>query len=613
MRLWRYYAFHTFINSIKKMFRSTFIIVLAVIIAIGFVFGMAGVIISSVIFEEGTAGEENYDPTLREGYGDSEYGMFDKNGEFLFYEDLVDEGLGGYDESGAFIYYEDALEQNLGYYDENGDFIFYYDEMTEEDVAQMFLVAEAAALVLVLIILAYGAHSGMKKGSDIFTMADVNFLFTAPIKPQSVLLFRLSFQMLAVITGSVYLLFQIPNLVINAGVSLEACLLIFVALIITFIYQRLFSVGMYTIVTTYEKSRKFVLPVLIGIVVILAGIVGLVYLSTGEDIWHTLELTLSSGWMRLIPIVGWIKGLFIHAIGGNVPMILIYLLLNIIGILGLVYAIWHIKADFYEDAMTGAQAKEDLLAAAKENRKVVEVNAYGKPKKEKRKVKESQGQLFGKSAGATVFFAKELLVRKRLARFGIVTTTMMWYFVICTGMSILFTKMIDLHDFTVIGIVLMFILFFRNYGNPIAQETSMNWLFLVPESPYKKVFFAMLASTYATAMDLLPGLIAAMLILEMNLLTVLLWLVTLVTMDFMLSTVGMVLEALFPASAMEVVKASIQLLLKFMMIIVIAAAIAIGTFIGGFEIGLVVSFSLNIVIGALCFLIYPAMLHDGIA
>ena len=259
MKLWGYYAFHTFINSIKKMFRSTFIIIMAVALGIGLIFGISAGIIATVIEDE-MSSETEGDETTREGYGDPEYGMFDENGKFLFYDDLYEEGLGGYDENGNFIYYEDALEQNLGYYDENGDFIFYYEEMTEEDVAILLLVVEAAAGVLVLLLLGFGAHSGMKKGSDIFLMADVNFLFTAPMKPQSVLLFRLTFQMLAVVTGSVYLLFQIPNLVMNAGVPLEACLIIYAAFLIAFVYQKLFSVGTYTLTATHPEMKKYVMP-----------------------------------------------------------------------------------------------------------------------------------------------------------------------------------------------------------------------------------------------------------------------------------------------------------------------------------------------------------------
>ena len=246
MKLWGYYAVHTFINSIKKMFRSTFIVVMAAIIGIGVIFGIAGGVLGTVLEDEMSSENEVDDPN-REGYGDPAYGIFDETGKFLFFDDLYEEGLGGYDENGSFIYYEDALEQNLGYYDEDGDFVFYYEELTEEDVAQIMLVVEAITLVLVLLLLGMGAHSGVKKGSDIFLMADVNFLFTSPMKPQSVLLFRLTFQMLAVVTGSLYLLFQIPNMVLNLDVPLEACLIIYVAFLVLLVYQKLFSVGTYTI------------------------------------------------------------------------------------------------------------------------------------------------------------------------------------------------------------------------------------------------------------------------------------------------------------------------------------------------------------------------------
>lgn len=612
MKLWGYYAFHTFINSIKKMFRSTVMIVIAVVIAVSVIFGVSAGLITSLLLEEG-AGENSEDITHREGYGDAEYGMFDENGTFLFYDDLYEEGLGGYDENGDFIYYEDALEQNLGYYDENGEFIFYYEEFTEEDMEILMLVVEAGTVILVLVMLLFGAHSGMKKGSDIFTMADVNFLFTAPIKPQSVLLFRLTFQMLATFAGSIYLLFQIPNLVINAGIPLGACLLVFIAFIILCIYQKLFSVGMYTITATHEKTQKFALPVILGICVMIVGAVGLVYMSTGMDVWKALELTLASEWTRLIPIVGWLKGLVVHAVYGNVPMVLFYLVLNLLGMAGLVSLIWHMKADFYEDAMAGAQAREDLMIAASENRKPVEVKADGTKKKDKRKVLEKEGHIFGKYKGASIFFAKEVVVRKRLARFGFITTTMMWYSVISAAIALFMSEVLEGGDFTIIGVVFMVILFFRNYGNPIAQETSMNWLFLVPESPYKKVFYAMLAGTYATAMDLLPGMIFAMLLLEINPLVMLLWFVTLVTMDFMLSGVGMMLEALFPATAMDTVKASIQMMLKMFMILIIVIVIVIGAVLGSFELGLVLTLIMNVIIGGVSFVIYPSILHSGIA
>ena len=611
MKLWGYYALHTFWNSIRKMFRSTVILVIVAMMVIGGIIGGAIGVLSTVIEDEFE--EEMPDDEEREGYGDPEYGMFDETGTFLFYEDLYEEGLGGYDEDGNFIYYEDALEQGLGYYDEDGTFVFYFEELTEQDIAQIMLVVESLCGVGILLLIYTGVKSGMKQGSDIFLMADVNFLFTAPMKPQSVLLFRLTFQMLAIFAGTIYLLFQIPNLVINLGLPLGACLIIYLALLLGFVVQKQISVGTYTYTATHENVKKWVTPVMLGMGAALLGTTGIVYLTTG-DIWKTLEYTWASEWSRFIPIIGWLKAIVVYAVEENMLALAIYFGLTLLGIAGLTYLVWHMKADFYEDAMAGAQAREDLLIAASENRKVVEVNTNdGKPKKDKRKGKEEIRSAFAKCNGVSVFLAKELLVRKRLARFGVVTTTMLWYFTICTGMSLLNVFVLETDSFTVTGVILMGVLFFRNYGNPIAQETSMNWLFLVPESPYKKVFFSMLAGTCATALDLLPGFVVALVMLEANPLVMLLWYVVLITMDFMLSGVGMVLEALFPASAMDTVKASLQLILKFVVIIFIVAAIVIGAAFGSFELGLVFNLVLNLVVGAVAFLIYPSMLHEGIA
>ena len=114
-------------------------------------------------------------------------------------------------------------------------------------------------------------------------------------------------------------------------------------------------------------------------------------------------------------------------------------------------------------------------------------------------------------------------------------------------------------------------------------------------------------------MDLLPGMAIAMLIMKISPLTMLLWLAALFTMDFMLSAVGLLLEALFPASAMEMVKASIQMLLKFMLIFIVVIAVVVGVLLGGVELGLICTIVTNIIFGAIGFVIYPSMYHNGIA
>ena len=52
MKLWSYYAWHTFINSIKKMFRSKIIVVIVSIILIMMVIGGLAGLLGSAVFEK---------------------------------------------------------------------------------------------------------------------------------------------------------------------------------------------------------------------------------------------------------------------------------------------------------------------------------------------------------------------------------------------------------------------------------------------------------------------------------------------------------------------------------------------------------------------------------
>ena len=123
----------------------------------------------------------------------------------------------------------------------------------------------------------------------------------------------------------------------------------------------------------------------------------------------------------------------------------------------------------------------------------------------------------------------------------------------------------------------------------------------------------MAAGTCATFLDLLPAMLVATIMMKLNPLVVLLWYVVLITMDFMLSGVGLLLEAIFPASALDAVKSMLQLVLKFVVILFIVVAIVVGVVLGSLELGLMINLVMNLVIGAVTFMIYPAMLHEGIS
>ena len=300
-----------------------------------------------------------------------------------------------------------------------------------------------------------------------------------------------------------------------------------------------------------------------------------------------------------------------NAINGHVFASLGYMALNLVFLIALVWGIWHIKADFYEDALAGAQKRDDMTKAALEGRNINKDKKQSAKRTQKleHKVRKSYEL---KGWGASVFLHKSILNRRRFSKFGFVTNTLLLYLAIGGLGAAFMAYKTDLREISVIGLIMALTLFFRNFGNPIEIESSHNWLFLVPEDPYKKVLYAILAGSVDCVLDLLPGIVVATVILRGNPLMALLWLATLVSMDFMFSCFGLLLQAILPSSAMDVVKSMLQMMLRAFIIVVIVIAFAIGTVLQGLALGAVFCMFTSLAVGTICFIVYPSLLHRGI-
>lgn len=557
MRLWGYYALHTFINTIKKIFKSKVMIVILCSFLIGGVVGGSVGFISSLVEDQAQT--------------ESSVSKDDKTNDPAQMEE---------------------------------DFMTVHADAIRESIP-------AATMILLLVVVLWGIYGGSKKGSDFFLMADANILFAAPLKAQTVLMFRLSFQMLALLFFTFYLIFQVPSMKLILGLDNFAIVAIFLAWGMLLFMSKLMSVFTYTLTATYEHLKKYVVPFVFAVGLLVVAATGAVYISTGNDYMATLRLTYGADWSNYIPVFGWYKAMVMNAINGHVFASLGYMALNLVFLIALVWGIWHIKADFYEDALAGAQKRDDMTKAALEGRNINKDKKQSAKRTQKleHKVRKSYEL---KGWGASVFLHKSILNRRRFSKFGFVTNTLLLYLAIGGLGAAFMAYKTDLREISVIGLIMALTLFFRNFGNPIEIESSHNWLFLVPEDPYKKVLYAILAGSVDCVLDLLPGIVVAMVILRGNPLMALLWLATLVSMDFMFSCFGLLLQAILPSSAMDVVKSMLQMMLRAFIIVVIVIAFAIGTVLQGLALGAVFCMFTSLAVGTICFIVYPSLLHRGI-
>ena len=204
MRMTLYYMAHTVKNQIRKLFRTWVVVFLAVCLLMGVVFGLGAVALSA-LFEDDEAEDTAYEEVLPEGTEDTA-------------EDIAS---------------------------------------SPEEVAALLELGVGA---LVLVVLFFSAFQADKSGSSIFLMADVNLLFQAPLTPQTVLLFRLLMQAGTSALASIYLVFQIPNLMINLGASLGMVIVILIAWFFLLLYSKLIAVLLYTLCSTKERLKKAPAP-----------------------------------------------------------------------------------------------------------------------------------------------------------------------------------------------------------------------------------------------------------------------------------------------------------------------------------------------------------------
>ena len=142
MRLFLYYALHSFVNQLRKLFKTWVLIFLLACMLIGGLIGLGAAKLSD-------AAEQNQEAAQTE--------TLEENGE------------------------EPA-------------------ETPDED---RLALVELIAGAVILGILVYEVLSADKNGSKIFLPADVNLLFPSPMRPQSVLLFRLATQLGAAFAASI--------------------------------------------------------------------------------------------------------------------------------------------------------------------------------------------------------------------------------------------------------------------------------------------------------------------------------------------------------------------------------------------------------------------------
>ena len=541
MRLTLYYLTRTVKNQIRKIFRTWVAVFLLVCLLVGVIFGMGAAALAS-LFEEDEVAEEEV------------------------VEDLAP-----------------------------------IEELSPEEIAA---IVELITGGILLAVLAFSAFFADKSGSSIFLMADVNLLFQAPLKPQSVLLFRLIMQAGTSFLATIYLLFQLPNLILNLGLSVGAAFGIVGAWFLLMLYAKLLSVLLYTVSSTNERLKSHLRPALYAILGALA-LAFILYAQGFHGDWFTAALSFFNAPVtRFIPVWGWLKALVVFALAGRVWAALIALAALLIFAVLLVLVIRRIKADFYEEAMARSEETAALRAAQADGGKTL-----AKRKKDRGERIRRNG--LSKGYGATVYFHKAFYNRLRFSLFGIFTKTATTYLTLAIGTCALLLFAVKSPFFPAVALVLAGIAFFRALGNPIAKDVEQESFFLIPDTAHRKVFYSFLAGMTDSAIDLAPAFLVSALLLRANPATVLLWYLLTVSVGAFCSSVGLFIDLSLSTGISQIVKSLVQVMFVYFGLAPTAVLMILGFAFDALLLFAGIAIALNLAITALSLALSPLFIIRG--
>ncbi len=548
MRLLPYYIFHTFVNAVKKLLRTWVSILLIFMLVCALMGGLIGIVIGTAV-EKNTPGTSETDNASRS--------MTPEQREVAM--DIVEVVSGG------------IILLML--------------------VWNVYSADKAAA-----------ARSNGKKTTALFTMPDVNFLFPSPEPPQTILLFRTILQMGLLLVGSLYLVFQLPNLIFNLGMSWQSALCLLAAWGLLLMTGKLINLFFYSVTATRPSLKKILLPISLGILTAAVAVYIAHYLATGDP-WQSARALFASEASRYIPVWGWLKGIIAFAAEGRWIAVALCALGCLIVILLMIRLIWSIKVDFYEDALQGASEhfkRQEEIKAGK-----------AAAKRHKESEKDRAARQIGRGEGASVLFFKGWAVRRHSAAFGLLTGMTWIYLAAAILPGTLQSIVLQSRTPALIGGIFAMILFFAGFGDPIAVETSRDVIYLMPEAPWKKLFWSLLYSLTDAALAFLPAFWIGCAILRAPVWEAAVWSLLLAALALYNSAGGLLVSQLLPSSLTPVISSLIQVMVRMLLIFPPVILILFGIIFDFFTLSLFFAALLLTAGGVIFFLPCPVLLKSG--
>jgi len=454
---------------------------------------------------------------------------------------------------------------------------------------------------------------GFVNGAAIFGMDDVNYLFVAPIKPRTVLLYGIIKMGKTLLLSSWFIIFQVQWMRGNFGIGIGGILFAALGYVLLCLVAQIMALFIYAF-TNSRPHRKLAAKIILVAVFIPAAAVFILQFAQGTGLSYALTALLDSPVLSFTPIVGWAAAGVSAILFGEMMAGLFFLGLLTASGAFFFGAVYLGSPDYYEDVLGASEtafeaartAKEDLTTAVTSTTRDIKIRGTG---------------LSG--IGAKVFFYKHVREAFRANRFGlwgigsllIVGGAVIWAFFgrqVYDGADAS-ANSAEIWMLTLLGVLMMLKITLQGFCRGLL-ETYSHYIYMVPDRPFAKWFWANIESVFKAAVEAIVIFVAVGPIMGLPFITTLSAMVTLILFTFYLLGISMASMRITGTH----LNTGLLLVIYFAVVIIplipgIVVAVVVGVLAPeslAIAFGLFALSAWMLLVGVLCFAISKGALHN---
>jgi len=476
----------------------------------------------------------------------------------------------------------------------------------QEDNLTDIMWLKAVGMALFLFTVLISIKQGFAKGTTLFNMEDVNMLFVSPVSPQSILLYGVVRMMKTVVLSTIFILFNSGTLRSFFGVGFGGVLIVFAAFVLVSAVSQLLTLVIYSV--TNSRPRRQSIAKLIIALSFAPLVIGAIWYIMAESMNLTAALLslMNSPLSSLSPVAGWAAAGMLGFVMGNYAAGALFFGLLVAAGAILVAIIYIGNPDYYEDVLVATET------AFEKARGIADGNIDAASVVDK-KVKIKATGIGG--FGASAVFHRHIREAFRMNRVGLWSTSTVVLVLYSIGYGILMNNVAyggGEHLFSLIIMLMVAQIFMAGTGRGV-KDTYNHYIYMIPESPLKKMLWSNLEVLFKVAVQNTLILVAGGIVMGSQVHVIVTGIIVCTLFSFVILGVSF-LSMRFTGAHMSMGILSMVYIVAIIIIMLpgLVGAVAVGFLAGegGLIAGLLVLALWEVIAGFGCFAASKGVLHN---